>query len=147
MCKNPIRTSSKRKVSYRHKIIIKSTLTILSRVVIQSGGIKGEVRMTQHSKFEPTFLNFNLSTSKGDIETKLVYGVTVAGYKIHELPTKPAKTVGQNENACLTTKYVYNPNKYEIGNSPPNGKKINNLKNNLYNCVLRFWYSGSICNW
>lgn len=45
-------------------------------------------------------------------------------YKIHELPIKPAKTVGQNENSCLTTKFVYNPRKTDIGFVPPNGTII-----------------------
>ncbi|CAH0556110.1 unnamed protein product [Brassicogethes aeneus] len=101
------------KIRYNHPIH--------SKVIIQSGGIKGDIKMTQHSKFEPTFLNFNLSTTRGDIETKLVYSVTVAGYKIHELPTKPAKTVGQNENSCLTTKNLYNPKNTDVNNTPPNG--------------------------
>ncbi|XP_076266542.1 superoxide dismutase family protein Rsod [Rhynchophorus ferrugineus] len=93
-----------------------------SRVIIQSGGIKGDVRLTQHNRFEPTFLNFNLSTARGDLETRIVFSSTVAGYKIHELPIKPAKTVGgQNENACLTTKFVYNPRKTDMGSVPPNG--------------------------
>lgn len=50
-----------------------------------------------------------------------MYSLSVAGYKIHELPIKPAKTVGQNENACLTTKFVYNPSRIDINESPPNG--------------------------
>ncbi|XP_066247756.1 uncharacterized protein Rsod [Euwallacea similis] len=92
-----------------------------SRVIIQSGGIKGDIRLTQHNRFEPTFINFNLTTARGDLETRIVFGSTVAGYKIHELPIKPAKTVGQNENACLTTKFVYNPKKTDMGSVPPNG--------------------------
>lgn len=91
-------------------------------MIIQSGGIKGDVKLTQASKFEPTFLNFNLSTARGDLETRIVYSSTVAGYKIHELPIKPSRSVGQNENSCLTTKFIYNPLKTDIGNSPPSGK-------------------------
>ncbi|KAJ8968153.1 hypothetical protein NQ314_002407, partial [Rhamnusium bicolor] len=90
-------------------------------VIIQSGGIKGDIRMTQNTRFEPTFLNFNLTTARGDLETRIVYSSTVAEYKIHELPIKPAKSVGQNENSCLTTKFIYNPLKTDINNSPPNG--------------------------
>ncbi|KAJ8944218.1 hypothetical protein NQ318_014580 [Aromia moschata] len=85
------------------------------------GGIKGDIRMTQNTRFEPTFLNFNLTTARGDLETRIVYSSTVAGYKIHELPIKPARSVGQNENSCLTTKFVYNPLKMDINSSPPNG--------------------------
>ncbi|RZC33023.1 uncharacterized protein BDFB_010701, partial [Asbolus verrucosus] len=92
-----------------------------AKVIIQSGGIKGDVALTQYSRFEPTFLNFNLTTARGDLETRLVYSSSVAGYKIHELPIKPAKTVGQNENSCLTTKFVYNPLKIDVNTVPPNG--------------------------
>nr|CAI5853950.1 unnamed protein product [Callosobruchus analis] len=92
-----------------------------ARVIIQSGGIKGDVLLTQHTKFEPTFLHFNLTTSRGDLETRIVYSSTVAGYKIHELPVKPAKSVGQNENSCLTTKFIYNPLKIDLNSMPPNG--------------------------
>jgi hypothetical protein len=93
----------------------------LRRVIIQSGGIQGDVTLTQYSRFEPTFLNFNLTTARGDLETRLVYSSSVAGYKIHELPIKPAKTVGQNENSCLTTKFVYNPGRSDPNRVPPNG--------------------------
>ncbi|KAL1494603.1 hypothetical protein ABEB36_010175 [Hypothenemus hampei] len=94
---------------------------ITSRVIIQSGGIKGDIKLTQHHRFEPTFLNFNLTTARGDLETRIVFGSTVAGYKIHELPMKPAKTVGQNENSCLTTKFVFDPRKIDLLSVPPNG--------------------------
>lgn len=96
-------------------------LLLLFRVIIQSGGIKGDVTMSQNTRFEPTFLNFNLSTSRGDIETKLVYSSSVAGYKIHDLPIMPAKTVGQAENSCLTTKFIYNPLQMDLNTVPPNG--------------------------
>ncbi|XP_030762415.1 uncharacterized protein LOC115887200 isoform X2 [Sitophilus oryzae] len=94
---------------------------VTSRVIIQSGGIKGDIRLTQNNRFEPTFLKFNLSTARGDLETRIVFSSTVAGYKVHELPIKPAKSVGQNENACLTTKFVYNPRQTDIRTVPPNG--------------------------
>ncbi|KAJ3643412.1 hypothetical protein Zmor_026124 [Zophobas morio] len=92
-----------------------------AKVVIQSGGIKGDVTLTQYSRFEPTFINFNFTTARGDLETRLVYSSSVAGYRIHELPIKPSKTVGQNENSCLTTKFIYNPLKTDYNNIPPNG--------------------------
>ncbi|KAK9881797.1 hypothetical protein WA026_017312 [Henosepilachna vigintioctopunctata] len=95
--------------------------SINAMAIIQSGGVKGSVTFTQHTIFEPTFINFNLTTSRGDLETRLVYSSSVAGYKIHELPIKPSKTVGQTENACLTTKYIYNPLKVNIAGQPPNG--------------------------
>ncbi|XP_056632651.1 uncharacterized protein LOC130442509 [Diorhabda sublineata] len=94
---------------------------IHTRVIIQSGGIKGDVKMIQHTKFEPTFLTVNLTTTRGDLETRIVYSSTVAGYKIHELPMKPSRSVGLNENSCLTTNFVYNPLKININNVPPNG--------------------------
>lgn len=75
--------------------------------------------MSQNTRFEPTFINFNLTTARGDVETRLVYSSSVAAYKIHELPIKPAKTVGQNENACLTTKSTFDPLK--TSKTPPNG--------------------------
>lgn len=78
--------------------------------------------MTQNTKFEPTFLNFNLTTARGDLETRIVYSSTVAGYKIHELPIKPAKSGGLYENSCLTTKFIYNPLKTDLSVIPPNGK-------------------------
>lgn len=93
-------------------------------MIIQSGGIKGDITMAQNTRFEPTFINFNLTTARGDIETKLVYSSSVAGYKIHELPIMPAKTVGQTENSCLTTKFVYNPNNVDLNAVPPNGKSF-----------------------
>lgn len=100
------------------------TKTLFSRVIIQSGGIKGEIELSQQTRFEPTFLNFNLTTARGDLETKLVYSSSVAGYRVHELPMTPAKTVGQAENLCLTTKFLYNPTRLNINMVPPNGKRF-----------------------
>ncbi|XP_025833804.1 uncharacterized protein LOC108743229 [Agrilus planipennis] len=94
---------------------------INAKVIIQSGGIKGEINLSQNTKFEPTMLDFNLTTARGDVETKLVYSSSVAGYKIHELPMQPPKTVAQIENACLTTKFVYNPLNVDVNFIPPNG--------------------------
>ncbi|KAB0794972.1 hypothetical protein PPYR_11811 [Photinus pyralis] len=94
---------------------------VTAKIIIQSGGIKGELQLTQRTQFEPTFLNFNLSTAKGDLETSLVYSSSVAGYRIHELPIAAAKTVGQMENSCLTTKFYYNPLKINVNMLPPNG--------------------------
>ncbi|KAF5278486.1 hypothetical protein FQA39_LY05975 [Lamprigera yunnana] len=92
-----------------------------AKIIMQSGGIKGDVTLLQRNQFEPTFLNFNLTTAKGDLETKLVYSSSVAGYRIHELPMTPAKTVGQIENSCLTTKFYYNPLRVNVNILPPNG--------------------------
>ncbi|KRT83375.1 hypothetical protein AMK59_3560, partial [Oryctes borbonicus] len=91
---------------------------INAKVLIQSGGIKGNVTLTQHTRFEPTFLNFNLTTARGDIETRLVYSSSVAGYKIHELPISPSKLVEERQSHCLTTKFVFNPLKTDIGTIP-----------------------------
>lgn len=77
--------------------------------------------MTQQTRFQPTFLRFNLTTARGDLETRLVYSSSVSGYKIHELPIEPPKTVSNAENLCLSTKFVYNPLKLDINKLPPNG--------------------------
>lgn len=77
--------------------------------------------MKQTTRFEPTMVNFNLTTARGDLETKLVYSSSVAGYRIHELPIAPAKAVGIPQNTCLTTKFVFNPNRIDTNKMPPNG--------------------------
>ncbi|CAG9854590.1 unnamed protein product [Phyllotreta striolata] len=92
-----------------------------ARVVIQSGGIKGDIQMTQRTKFEPTFVKFNLTTARGDVETRIVYSSTVSAYKIHELPIKPFPAGNEIENSCLTTNFVYNPQSVNLNNVPPNG--------------------------
>ncbi|XP_017780045.1 PREDICTED: uncharacterized protein LOC108565217 [Nicrophorus vespilloides] len=101
------------KIRYDHPIVTK--------VLIQSGGINGDIVMKQHNRFEPTFLNFNITTARGDLETRVVYGSSVASFWIHELPMSPAKTVGQTGNPCLTTKFIFNPHKININEVPPNG--------------------------
>lgn len=92
------------------------------RVSIQSGGVKGNIILKQDNKFEPTFIDFKLNTSRGDLGTKLVYSSSVTGYKIHELPMNTVKSIGEQINSCLTTKYVYNPLKMDLNLIPPNGK-------------------------
>lgn len=92
---------------------------MLYRVIIQSGGIVGNVTFEQNNLFEPTFLNFNLTTARGDLETKLVYSSSVAGFKIHEMPVN---IINPTSNPCLTTKFIYNPLKTDINFLPPNGK-------------------------
>lgn len=92
------------------------------RVLIQSGGVKGNVILKQYNKFEPTQLEFILTTARGDLGTKLVYSSSVTGYKIHELPLNTVKSIGEQINPCLTTKFVYNPLKIDLSVTPPNGK-------------------------
>lgn len=92
------------------------------RVLIQAGGVKGQVVLQQYNKFEPTFLNFDLETARGDLSTMLVYSSSVTGYKIHELPMNTIKSIEEKINPCLTTKFVHNPTNIDVNSLPPNGK-------------------------
>ncbi|XP_022918484.2 uncharacterized protein [Onthophagus taurus] len=100
------------KIQYEHPINAK--------VILQSGGIKGEIKLSQHNLFEPTFIDFNITTARDDIETKLVYSSSIGAYKIHELPLSPSKTFDPYNRLCLTSKFIFNPLKNDI-NVIPNG--------------------------
>ena len=82
--------------------------------MIDSGGIKGQIDFVQMSRFEPTMIEFNLTTARNDTESNQIFQTNVGAYKIHELPTSPARTLLQLENVCLTTNNVFNPSGFEF---------------------------------
>jgi Cu/Zn superoxide dismutase len=79
---------------------------VILKALIQSGGVKGEVTLSQRSPFDPTWIRMNL-TSTSDKHMGTV--TKISAYKIHELPPVPLPSENMNENCCLKTGSVFNP--------------------------------------
>lgn len=89
---------------------------------ISMNGIKGELTMTQRSKFEPTWLNFSFASTDGSLKNNFEYAKNIASYQIHELPPSPLHA--NSKIYCSTSGSVYNPKNLENHNLPPPGLGI-----------------------
>lgn len=86
---------------------------------LNSNGVKGEVTITQRSRFEPTSLNFTFASTDGSLRSNFEYAKNIASFKIHELP--PSPSFANQESYCETSGEVYNPRNVENHNLPPPG--------------------------
>jgi hypothetical protein len=98
---------------------IRQLETRVVKAAVNSNGIKGELTMTQRSKFEPTWLNFSFASTDGSLQNNFEYAKNIASYKIHELP--PSPLYANSERYCRTSGGVFNPKNLENHNLPPPG--------------------------
>ncbi|XP_077282996.1 superoxide dismutase family protein Rsod [Arctopsyche grandis] len=91
-----------------------------SKALIDSDGIRGEIEFKQQSKFDPTWITFNLSASDGTYESSLKYASSVLTYEIAELPRPPASTHNKSPNNCDIGN-IYNPKNVDLKFNPPPG--------------------------
>ncbi|XP_061393687.1 uncharacterized protein LOC133329207 [Musca vetustissima] len=88
--------------------------------IINHEGIKGEITMTQRSKFDPTFLNFTMNTvAENATNVARKFAEDVAAFRIHQLPPAPLK-LGL-PGYCESTGELYNPREVEKHQIPPAG--------------------------
>ncbi|XP_064552755.1 uncharacterized protein Rsod [Drosophila montana] len=97
---------------------IRHVQTLTYKTFINSGGVKGEVTFTQRSKFDPTFLNFTLSTPHAPHVSRK-FAEDVAAFRIHGLPPAPQR-IGQPDY-CETTGDLHNPRELQQEHVPPPG--------------------------
>lgn len=112
--------------------------------------MKGDVIFRQNSKFDPTFITIDITSARGDLESKIIFGSIVGGYKIHELPRLPLNTL-KNDSICSTTKKIFNPTNMENDDRTPPPGKINFpfilSKIFYFFYTFRLWYPRSISHW
>ena len=94
----------------------------MNRATINAKGIKGELTIKQQSRFQPTWLNFSISSASDDHEHNLNYAREVSSFRITELP--PAPSQANKDNYCDSGKFVFNPMNIDINKIPPPGKKV-----------------------
>lgn len=75
--------------------------------------------MFQRSQFEPTWMNFSISSAGNNLRKTFEYVQNIASYKIHDLPPSPAYS--DQDYYCETTGSVFNPKDIESKNLPPPG--------------------------
>ncbi|GAB0087396.1 uncharacterized protein DMENIID0001_016930 [Sergentomyia squamirostris] len=89
------------------------------KTFINGGGLKGEITISQRSRFDPTWLNFTMSAASNDVEANLLYARNVASFRITTLPPSP---IGTNETTfCPSGGPVYNPTNLDMNTLPPPG--------------------------
>ncbi|GLH08747.1 Uncharacterized protein GBIM_13929 [Gryllus bimaculatus] len=79
---------------------IRELSPITFKTLISSNGIKGQVTFSQRSPFDPTWLQFNLTSPRNEDKR-------ISSFKINEL--LPLSYVPPGENRCLTTGQLFNP--------------------------------------
>ncbi|XP_044006416.1 uncharacterized protein LOC122851330 isoform X2 [Aphidius gifuensis] len=99
---------------------IKPRKVILTKSLINSHGIKGEITFTQETPYHPTWINVTLNPID-DLETRLRYETKTSAYKIHQLPRDPLDTSHKIGKSCSSTKEIFNPVNIDDKAVPPPG--------------------------
>lgn len=82
-------------------------------------GVKGDVIFTQRSIFDPTTLNFTISSVSGKTEDNVKYAEDVAAFRVAELPPAPQRA--NRDDYCASTGNLFNPRELERTSFPPPG--------------------------
>lgn len=96
---------------------IRPVLPRVVKSIINGKGIKGELTLTQRSRFEPTWLNFSMSSTRDKSDQNIEYAQNIASFKITELPPNPVHA--NKEYYCETGNSVFNPFKIDSKIPPP----------------------------
>lgn len=91
----------------------------VAKTFVNANGIKGELTLTQRSKFEPIWLNFTFGAIDGSLRSNFEFAKNIAGFKIHDLPPSPLHA--NSSFYCATTGKIYNPRDLENDKLPPPG--------------------------
>ncbi|XP_055616039.1 uncharacterized protein LOC129762078 [Toxorhynchites rutilus septentrionalis] len=90
-----------------------------ARAMVNGGGIKGEMRFVQRSRFEPTWINASFSSITNELQHNVNYAKDVAGFKINTLPLHSYSA--DQENFCSTSGPTLNPFNMQSKDIPPPG--------------------------
>lgn len=86
---------------------------------MNSHGLKGEVTFKQRSKFDPTFINFTMTSAADTLDENRKYAEDVSSFKIQSLPPNPVRR--GHKDYCLTAGSMFNPIKHDMESIPPSG--------------------------
>ncbi|XP_055533520.1 uncharacterized protein LOC129723361 [Wyeomyia smithii] len=90
-----------------------------ARALVNGGGMKGEIRFVQRSRFEPTWINASFSSITNDDFANENYARDVAGFQINQLPLRAYSA--NSDSFCHSSGSVLNPNNIEEKTVPPPG--------------------------
>ncbi|XP_055586324.1 uncharacterized protein LOC129738996 [Uranotaenia lowii] len=90
-----------------------------ARAIVNGGGIRGEMRFLQRSRFEPTWINASFSSITNDPQDNIDYAKDVASYKINSLPLRAFSA--NLDSYCLSSGSTFNPTNIEQKEIPPPG--------------------------
>lgn len=90
-----------------------------ARAIVDGGGMKGEIRFVQRSRFEPTWINASFSSVTGDPQANVNYAKDVASFKINQLPLQSYSA--NLDTFCLTSGSTLNPTNIQQKDMPPPG--------------------------
>lgn len=114
------------KIRYHRSVVVKS--------IVQSDGISGVLTLSQRTRFDPTWLLFNLTSLGNEV-------ISLAGCQIHELPLDPSINF---DLKCAQTGHTYNPNMVDGGHGAQDGHAVGDLSGkygnlNYIGSVLTLW--------
>ncbi|XP_055905372.1 uncharacterized protein LOC129940875 [Eupeodes corollae] len=99
---------------------IRNVKPLLYKTFFNSGGIKGEISFSERSRFDPTFLNFTLSSTGRDTDrVSKKFAEDVSGFRIHSLPPDPIRK--GKPDYCISTDEIFNPHEIDMKAAPPPG--------------------------
>lgn len=82
--------------------------------------IKGQITMTQRFKFEPTWLNFSLTSASNDFRANHEMARDMAAISIRSLPPDPVMA-GDRNRRCQSSGRILNPTNTDLDKLPPSG--------------------------
>ncbi|XP_055314851.1 uncharacterized protein LOC129575370 isoform X3 [Sitodiplosis mosellana] len=98
---------------------IRNLKTRIVKSIFNSNGVKGEVTIHQRSPYEPTWLNFTVSSAKNELRENTEYLRDLAGFQIKTLPPDP--TLANMNTYCNSAGGIYNPTEVDNSKKPPAG--------------------------
>ncbi|XP_038105826.1 uncharacterized protein LOC6051326 [Culex quinquefasciatus] len=90
-----------------------------ARAIVNGGGIRGEMRFMQRSRFEPTWINASFASITNQLQDNVNYAKDVASFKINQLPLQ-AYAAG-SQGFCRTSGDTLNPTNVDQSSIPPPG--------------------------
>ncbi|XP_058812526.1 uncharacterized protein LOC131677032 [Topomyia yanbarensis] len=90
-----------------------------ARALVNGGGMKGEIRFVQRSRFEPTWINASFSSVTDEPQDNVNYAKDVASFKINQLPLRSYSA--NLDSFCQSSGLTLNPTNVEEKDVPPPG--------------------------
>uniref|UniRef100_A0A182WSI4 Superoxide dismutase copper/zinc binding domain-containing protein n=1 Tax=Anopheles quadriannulatus TaxID=34691 RepID=A0A182WSI4_ANOQN len=90
-----------------------------ARALVDGGGMRGDMRFTQRSRFEPTWIQANFGAASNESAANINYAKDVSSFRINQLPLEAY--AGPEERYCLTGGGVFNPTGIAEKDKPPPG--------------------------
>uniref|UniRef100_A0A182R615 Superoxide dismutase copper/zinc binding domain-containing protein n=1 Tax=Anopheles funestus TaxID=62324 RepID=A0A182R615_ANOFN len=90
-----------------------------ARALVDGGGMRGDMRFTQRSRFEPTWIQAIFGATGNESDANINYAKDVSSFRINQLPLEAY--AGPEDRYCLTGGGTFNPMGIAAKDIPPPG--------------------------